>query len=75
MLIASVVKEVQEKALEHIKQTGVKSQWKSCVACFQVYQVTDLMLLDYLGKKSDEEVTAEDIQKLGGVYKRLYWTQ
>lgn len=71
VLIASVVKEVQAKALEHIKQTGVQSQWKSCVACFQVYQVTDLMLLDYIGKKSAEEVTAEDIQKLGGVYNAI----
>ena len=71
VLIASVVKEVQAKALEHIKQTGVKSQWKSCVACFQAYQVTDLMLLDYIGKKSAEEVTAEDIQKLGGVYNAI----
>ena len=71
VLISSVVKEVQAKALEHIKQTGVKSQWKSCVACFQVYQVTDLMLLDYLGRKSAEEVTAEDIQKLGGVYNAI----
>lgn len=71
VLIASVVKEVQAKALEHIKQTGVQSQWKSCVACFQAYQVTDLMLLDYLGKKSAEEVTAEDIQKLAGVYNAI----
>lgn len=71
VLIASVVKEVQAKALEHIKQTGVQSQWKSCVACFQTYQVTDLMLLDYLGKKSAEEVTAEDIQKLAGVYNAI----
>ena len=29
------------------------------------------MLLDYLGKKSAEEVTAEDIQKLGGVYNAI----
>lgn len=70
-MIASVVKEVQTKALEHIKQTGVQSQWKSCVACFQAYQVTDLMLLDYIGKKSAEEVTAEDIQKLAGVYNAI----
>lgn len=71
VLIANVVKEVQEKALEHIKKAGVPSQWKSCVACFQVYQVTDLMLLDYIGKKSAEEVTAEDIQKLAGVYNAI----
>ena len=71
VLISSVVKEVQAKALEHIKQTGVKSQWKNCVACFQAYQVTDLMLLDYIRKKSAEEVTAEDIQKLGGVYNAI----
>jgi uncharacterized protein YggE len=29
------------------------------------------MLLDYIGKKSAEEVTAEDIQKLGGVYNAI----
>ena len=29
------------------------------------------MLLEYIGKKSDEEVTAEDIQKLGGVYNAI----
>lgn len=71
VLIASVVKEVQAKALEHIKEVGVKEQWKSCIACFQAYQVTDVMLLDYLGKKSMEEVAAEDIQKLGGVYNAI----
>ena len=71
VLIASVVKEVQAKALEHIKQTGVQSQWKSCVACFQAYQVNDLMLLEYLGRKSAEDVTAEDIQKMGGVYNAI----
>lgn len=71
VLISSVVKEVQAKALEHIKQTGVQGQWSSCIACFQAYQVTDLMLLDYIGKKSAEEVTAEDIQKLAGVYNAI----
>lgn len=71
VLISSVVKEVQSKALEHIKQTGVQGQWSSCIACFQAYQVTDLMLLEYIGKKSAEEVTAEDIQKLAGVYNAI----
>lgn len=71
VLIASVVKEVQEKALEHIKEVGVKEQWKSCIVYFQAYKVTDLMLLEYLGRKSAEEVTAEDIQKLGGVYNSI----
>lgn len=71
VLIASVVKEVQAKALEHIKEVGVKEQWKSCIVCFQSYKVSDIMLLDYLGKKSMEEVTAEDIQKLGGVYNAI----
>lgn len=71
VLISIVVKEVQAKALEHIKQTGVQSQWSSCIACFQAYQVTDIMLLEYIGKASADEVTAEDIQKLGGVYNAI----
>ena len=71
VLIKSVVKEVQKKALEHIQKTGVADQWKSCISYFQAYGVNDLMLLEYIGKKSAEEVTAEDIQKLGGVYNAI----
>lgn len=70
-LIKSVVKEVQRKALEHIQKTGVADQWKSCLNCFQTYGVNDIMLLEYLDRKSAEEVTAEDIQKLGGVYNAI----
>lgn len=71
VLIKSVVKEVQRKALEHIQKTGVADQWKSCIAYFQAYGVNDAMLLEYLGKKSAEELVSEDIVKLGGVYNAI----
>lgn len=71
VLIKSVVKEVQKKALEHMRKTGVADQWKNCLNYFQAYGVNDIMLLEYLGKKSSEELDGNDIVKLGGVYNAI----
>ena len=71
VLIKSVVNAVQKKALEHIQKTGVADQWKSCLSYFQAYKVSDKMLLEYIGKETAEEVDANDIIKLGGVYNAI----
>lgn len=71
VLIKSVVQEVQSKALEHIKQIGIEESWKQWVAYMQQqYGVSESMMLDYLGKQRGD-LTAEDIQKVVGVYQAI----
>lgn len=68
VLINSCIKSIQQKALEHIKKNGVSSEWLNCLGYMQTnYKLTEKEILDYIGRKSSAEVTAEDIQKLGGV--------
>lgn len=68
VLINSCIKSIQQKALEHIKKNGVSSQWLNCLGYMQkYYKLTEKEILDYIGRKSSADVTAEDIQKLGGV--------
>lgn len=71
VLINSVVKEVQKKAMEHISIIGVQESWKQCVAFMQQnYNVSESMMLEYLGKNRDE-ITAADIQTVGGIYNAI----
>lgn len=71
VLIKSVVEEVQSKALEHIKQIGIEESWKQWVAYMQQqYGVSESMMLEYLGKERSA-LTAEDIQKIVGVYQAI----
>ena len=71
VLIKSVVEEVQSKALEHIKQIGIEESWKQWVAYMQQqYGVSESMMLEYLGKERSS-LTAEDIQKIVGVYQAI----
>lgn len=68
VLINSCIKSIQQKALEHIKKNGVSSEWINCLGYMQkYYKLTEKEILDYIGRKSSADVTAEDIQKLGGV--------
>lgn len=68
VLINSCIKSIQQKALEHIKKNGVSSEWLNCLGYMQkYYKLTEKEILDYIGRKSSSYVTAEDIQKLGGV--------
>lgn len=68
VLINSCIKSIQQKALEHIKKNGVSSEWLNCLGYMQkYYKLTEKEILDYIGRKSSADVTAEDIQKLGGV--------
>lgn len=68
VLINSCIKSIQQKALEHIKKNGVSSEWLNCLGYMQkYYELTEREILDYIGRKEASEVTAEDIQKLGGV--------
>lgn len=71
VLIKSVVQEVQAKALVHIKQIGIEESWKQWVAYMQSqYGVSEAMMLEYLGKQRGD-LTAEDIQKVVGVYQAI----
>lgn len=71
VLIKSVVQEVQSKALEHIKQIGIEESWKQWVAYMQQqYSVSESMMLEYLAKERST-LTAEDIQKIVGVYQAI----
>lgn len=71
VLIKSVVEEVQSKALEHIKQIGIEESWKQWVSFMQgQYKVTEAMMLEYLGK-GRAEITADDVQKIVGVYQAI----
>lgn len=68
VLINSCIKSIQQKALEHIKKNGVSSEWLNCLGYMQkYYKLTEKEILNYIGRKSSADVTAEDIQKLGGV--------
>lgn len=68
VLINSCIKSIQQKALEHIKKNGVSSEWLNCLGYMQkYYKLTEKEILDYIGRKASADVTAEDIQKLGGV--------
>lgn len=72
VLISSCIKSIQQKALEHIKKEGVGSQWTQWLGFMQgTYKLTENDILGYLGRKTGEEVTAEDIQKLAGVYNAI----
>lgn len=72
VLINSCIKSIQQKALEHIKQQGVGSQWTQWLGFMQgTYELAEKDILDYLGRKDGSEVTAEDIQKLAGAYNAI----
>lgn len=71
VLIKSVVKEVQEKAKEHIAKIGVEESWKQWVAYLQTNcHVSEGMMLEYLGKKR-EDLGVDDIQRLVGAYNAI----
>ena len=66
------LKSIQQKALEHIKQQGVGSQWTQWLGFMQgTYKLAEKDILDYLGRKDGSKVTAEDIQKLAGAYNAI----
>jgi len=72
VLIKSVVNEVQELAKEHIAKVGVQESWKQWVAYMQQqFQVTEGMMLEYLGKQSREDLTVADIQTIVGAYNAI----
>ncbi len=72
VLINSCIKSIQQKALEHIKQQGVGSQWTQWLGFMQgTYKLSEKDILDYLGRKDGSKVTAEDIQKLAGAYNAI----
>ena len=72
VLINSCIKSIQQKALEHIKQQGVGSQWTQWLGFMQgTYKLAEKDILDYLGRKDGSKVTAEDIQKLAGAYNAI----
>ena len=72
VLIASVVKEVQAKALEHINKVGVKESWRQWLAYMQkTYNLAESDILAYIGRTSSDDVTAEDVQKIAGAYNAI----
>lgn len=71
VVIADIIKDIKAKSLEQIKKRGVPEQWKDCVAAFQPFGVGEVHLLSYVNKEKREEVTAEDIQTLAGVYNAI----
>lgn len=71
VVISDIIKEIQKKSLEQIKQRGIPEQWKDCVAAFKPLGVGEVHLLSYINKQNRDEVTAEDIQTLGGVYNAI----
>jgi len=70
VVIADVIQCVKAKSLEQIKSIGISESWKNCVHAFQSFKANENMLISYLGK-TVEHITAEDIQKLGGVYNAI----
>lgn len=71
VVIADIIKDIKAKSLEQIVKRGVSQQWADGVAAFQQLGVGEVHMLSYLGKQSRDEVTAEDIQTLGGVYNAI----
>lgn len=72
VLIKSCVKEIQAKALEHIKKTGVTEMWNKWLGYMQkTYRLTEAQVLEYLGRKSAAEVTEADLMKLSGAYQAI----
>lgn len=71
VVIADIIKDIKAKSLEQIAKRGVSQQWADGVAAFQQLGVGEVHMLSYIGKQSRDEVTAEDIQTLGGVYNAI----
>lgn len=72
VLIKSCVKEIQAKALEHIKKAGVSEMWNKWLGYMQkTYRLTEAQILKYLGRKSAAEVTEADLMNLSGAYQAI----
>ena len=71
VLIKSVVDAVQCKALEHINKEGTTSVWLKWVEFMQQLGINEQQLLLYVHKDSRDAITAEDVQKLAGVYNAI----
>lgn len=71
VVIADIIKDIKAKSLEQIIKRGIPQQWNDAVAAFQQLGAGEVHMLCYVGKKSRDEITAEDIQTLGGVYNAI----
>ena len=69
VVIGNIIKQIEEKAREEINQRGIPEQWRDCVAAFQKMGVKEDELLAWLGDgRTRDDIVADDIMKLGGVY-------
>lgn len=69
VVIGDIITNIQSKAREQINQRGIPDQWRDCVAAFQKLGVKEDMLLEWLGEgRTRDDIVADDIMRLGGVY-------
>lgn len=67
-VIEDVVDEIRKKSLETIKSNGIADSWNKVLTTFVSLGVSEEQVLQYIHKPSVNDVTAEDIQTLRGVY-------
>lgn len=69
VVLGDVMMQIQNKAREEITQRGIPEQWRDCVAAFQKMGVKEDELLAWLGEgRTRDDIVADDIMRLGGVY-------
>lgn len=69
VVLGDIMLTIQNKAREEITQRGVPEQWRDCVAAFQKMGVKEDTLLEWLGEgRTRDDIVADDIMRLGGVY-------
>lgn len=69
VVIGDIITSIQAKAKEQIQARGIPDQWRDCVAAFQKMGVKEDALLEWLGDgRTRDDIVADDIMKLGGVY-------
>ena len=69
VVIGDIITSIQAKAKEQIQARGIPDQWRDCVAAFQKMGVKEDTLLEWLGEgRTRDDIVADDIMRLGGVY-------
>ena len=68
VIIEDIVQDIRKKSLEAIKSDGIAESWQKVLDTFVALGASESQILFYISKSSANEVSAEDIQILRGLY-------
>lgn len=68
VIIEDIVQNIRKKSLEAIKSDGIAESWQKVLDTFVALGASESQILFYISKSSANEVSAEDIQILRGLY-------